>query len=578
LELKRARYVRYEHLPLRHKSGTPIEVEFVSNLYEVNHQLVAQCNIRDVTERNRASKALRESEERFRVTFDQASIGIAQIGLDGQLLRINHRYGALLGYSPEELMSRGLQAVTHSDDQATDSAFARRAIAGEMSSYSMDKRHWRKDGTLIWVNVTNTVAYDASHRPNYFLSVVQDTSVVQDITARKKLEEELLQARKMEAIGRLAGGVAHDFNNLLTVITGYCARILQRSGDEDTLCHEVGEISMAADRAAALTAKLLAFSRRQVLQRRITNLNKAIVEVRELIQRLIGEDIELVTVVEPGLGLVEADEGQVGQVIMNLAVNARDAMPAGGTISIHLSNVFLSEEYALSHLGVCSGRYLALSVRDTGCGMDAETQARMFEPFFTTKELGKGTGLGLSTVYGIVKEHGGHVSVESAPGTGTTVTVYLPRVEGAVAEGEMASIRTRTGGAERILVVEDDIQLRQLTVEVLRGAGYAVWEADNGEHALELIARETGPIHLMLTDIVMPRMNGRALAERVLSARQCGAVLYMSGYAGEQPADVEAIPAGAPLLVKPFTPERLLEIVRTTLDAGSGHTNRSARD
>jgi len=395
---------------------------------------------------------------------------------------------------------------------------------------------------------------------------------------RKKLEEELLQARKMEAIGRLAGGVAHDFNNLLTVITGYCARILQRSGDEDTLRLEVGQISMAANRAAALTAKLLAFSRRQVLQRRITNLTKTIVEVRELIRRLIGEDIELIITVEPGLGLAEADESQIGQVIINLAVNARDAMPAGGTLSIHLGNVFLSEEYALSHLGVCSGRYLALSVRDTGCGMDAETQARMFEPFFTTKEIGKGTGLGLSTVYGIVKEHGGHVSVESAPRKGTTIAVYLPRVEGAIGESEMVHLSTRTGGTERILVVEDDIQLRQLTVEVLRGAGYAVLEADNGERALELIARDPGPIDLILTDIVMPRMNGRVLAEQVLSSGKCGAVLYMSGYAGEGSAHVEAIPADAPLLVKPFTPEQLLERVRRMLDAGSGATDRGTRD
>lgn len=576
LQLKQNRSMRYEHLPLFHQSGAPIEVELVSNLYDVNGQMLVQCNIRDISEQKRASDALRESEERFRATFDKASIGIAHTGIDHQLLRINQEYCAILGYSSDELMRRGLQAITHPDDLAAEFAFSQRALSGALSSYSMDKRYWRRDGVLIWVSVTNTLIYDAEARPSYFISIVQDTSAVQDITARKRLEEELLQSRKMDAIGRLAGGVAHDFNNLLTVITGYCGRVLQRTDDQDTLRQEIGEISMAADRAAALTAKLLAFSRRQVIQRKVTNLNTVLVEMKDLLQRLIREDIGVITTVEPGLGLVEADEGQIGQVVMNLAVNARDAMPTGGTLSLSLRNEFLNDEYALNHLGVCSGRYVALSVRDTGCGMDAETQAQMFDPFFTTKELGKGTGLGLSTVYGIVKEHGGHLAVESAPGEGTTITVYLPRVENAVPQrDEAASVRSDLRGTETILVVEDDSQLRHLTAEILRGEGYTVLEAENGERALEFVARRQEPIHLMLTDIVMPVMGGRELARQVLSSSKCGAVLYMSGYARDATAQ-DALPTDAPLLSKPFTPERLLETVRSTLD--NGRTALGAND
>jgi len=391
------------------------------------------------------------------------------------------------------------------------------------------------------------------------------------------LQEELLQAQKMEAIGRLAGGVAHDFNNLLSIIIGYSDLILRRIHEDNSTRHEIDEIKIAGERAAALTAKLLAFSRRQVTKRKVMNLNSVIIGTQEMLKRLIGEDIEVAVNVEPGLGLVRVDEMQIGQVLMNLAVNARDAMPKGGRLTITWTNVLLQEEYTRRHVGVRPGRYVVLSVQDTGCGMDAETQARMFDPFFTTKEQGKGTGLGLSTVYGIVKEHDGHVAVESAVGTGTTIRIYLPTVEEAIEENGRASAENkRSTGTETILLVEDNDQLRRLIAELLQNEGYTVLEAENGSRALSISEREPEPIQLLLTDIVMPGMSGCVLAERLLASGNCKAVLYMSGYTGGATAHPEAIPMDAAILMKPFSPEQLLDRVRGILDAGATRLNIAA--
>jgi PAS domain S-box-containing protein len=541
-------------------------MELVGSTYEVDGKRAIQCNIRDVGA-SRASEALRESEERFQVTFDQAAVGIAQISPDGHLVRINQKYCDILGYTAEELLQRGLQAITHPDDLAVDLQHVRHALCGEIKSYSIDKRYWGKNGTLFWVNVTNNLISSPSGEPRYFISVVQDTSAVQDITERKNLQEELLHARKMEALGRLAGGIAHDFNNLLTVITGYCEMILPRLQDQEPFRYEIAEIKMAGERAAALTAKLLAFSRRQVAHRKVTHLNTVVTDIQELLRRLIGEDIELVVDVEPGLGPVEADPGQIGQVIMNLAVNARDAMPHGGTLSIKLATVDLDAQHVRKHLGIQPGRYVMLSVSDTGFGMDAETQARMFDPFFTTKEEGKGTGLGLSTVYGIVKEHDGHLDVESTVGGGTTMKVYLKRVESTVETSAKALRKAqRTAGTETILVVEDDDQLRHMVVQILQREGYTVLEAGNGLKALQLTHDQGRPIDLMLTDVVMSGINGCTLADQMISSRASNAVLFMSGYTGVGDARQEAVPRDASILMKPFTPEQLLLKVRSVLD------------
>lgn len=338
-------YVRYDNLPLRHKSGERIEVEFVSNVYEVNGRKVIQCNVRDITERKRAAKALRESEERFRLTFDQAAVGIAHVSPDGQLLRINHKFCDIVGYSPEELLAGKFQDLTYPGDLEADQVHVHSMLAGEMQSCLMEKRYVRKDGSLVWINLTDALVRHPSGDPKYFISVVQD------ITERKHLEEQFLQAQKMEAIGRLAGGVAHDFNNLLTVIIGHCELLLNRLGDHDTIRPQINEIKTAGGRAARLTAQLLAFSRRQIVQPEVINVNTVVADIEQLLHRLIGEDIRLITTFETGLWLVKVDRGQIGQVIMNLAVNARDAMPKGGTITLQAANVRLDDEYARSHVG-----------------------------------------------------------------------------------------------------------------------------------------------------------------------------------------------------------------------------------
>jgi PAS domain S-box-containing protein len=576
VEVMRDQYIRYENLTLCHKSGKRKTVEFVGNVYEADGRKTIRLNLRD-TCAVRTAEALQEGEERFRVIFDQAAVGIAQVAPDGRLLRINQKYCDLVGYPAAELMNGGLQAITHPDDLAVDSEHVHRALTGELRSYSMDKRHLKKDGTTIWVTATNTLVCYPSGAPRYFISILQDTSVIQDISERKNLQEELLQAQKMEAIGRLAGGVAHDFNNLLTIITGYCGMILGRAQVDNSTRHEIAEIKIAGERAAALTAKLLAFSRRQVAKRKVTNLNSVMIDTQEMLKRLIGEDIDLAVNVEPALGLVRVDEVQIGQVLMNLAVNARDAMPQGGTLAITWSNVLLEEDYTRRHVGVRPGRYVLLSVQDTGCGMDAETQARMFDPFFTTKAQGKGTGLGLSTVYGIVKEHEGHVEVESALGTGTTIRIYLPRVEEVIEESGTASAENkRRTGTETILLVEDDNQLRHLVAQLLQNEGYTVLEAENGSRALAISERESEPIQLLVTDIVMPGMSGCVLAEKLLASGNCNAVLYMSGYTGDAIAPCEAITADAPILMKPFSPEQLLDRVRGVLDAGALRPNAVA--
>ena len=555
-------YVRYENLPLRHKSGNHIEVEFVSNVYEVSGKKVIQCNVRDITERKQAAKALQESEERFRLTFDQAAVGIAHVSPDGQLLRVNQKFCDIVGYSSEELLAKKFQDITYPGDLEVDLAHVHRMLAGEIQTYLMEKRYVRKDGSLVWINLTDALARHSSGEPKYFISVVQD------ITERKHLEEQFLQAQKMEAVGSLAGGVAHDFNNLLTVIVGYCAILLKGLRDHDPMRREINEIKTAGERATRLTAQLLAFSRRQVVQPKVTDLNTVVADIEELLHRLIGEDIRLITTLETGLGLVKVDAGQIGQVIMNLAVNARDAMPKGGNVTLQLTNVGLGDEYARSHIGVQSGPYVMLSVSDTGCGMDAHTKARMFEPFFTTKEPGKGTGLGLSTVYGIVKLHNGHISVDSTQGMGSTVKIYLPRVEGAVkACIEPLAEVGRTRGTETVLLVEDDDQLRQLTSQILRGQGYTVLEADSGAEALLISQRHLGPIQLMLTDIVMPGMNGYVLAEQLKSSRSDTAVQFMSGYLGDAIWNQGPMRPDASIVTKPFTPERLLHKVREVLDA-----------
>jgi PAS domain S-box-containing protein len=522
----------------------------------------------DITERKRAEARLRESEERFRATFEQAAVGIGDVGIDGRWLRVNQRLCEMLGYTREELLQRTVDDVSHPDDLVADLATARQMVAGEIAQYSREKRYVRKNGGLLWVNLTASLVRDPGGAPKYFIAVAEDiTTRRRAEEALRESEEQLRQAQKMEAIGRLAGGVAHDFNNLLTIIRGRSELLRERVGPASPLRRDIELIEQTAERAAALTHQLLAFSRKQVLQTRLVDLNAVVDEMSVMLRRLIGEDVELVTTLAPGLGLVKADPGQLEQALMNLVVNARDAMPLGGRLTIRTANEWLDAAFARQHWGAPVGRCAMVAVSDTGAGMTPEIQAHIFEPFFTTKERGKGTGLGLATVYGIVEQHSGLIQVESAPARGSTFRIYLPVVDTEPPSPETAAPPARLPrGTETILLVEDEPEVRELVTEILRGHGYRLLAAVDSADALRILDERAETIDLLLTDVVMPGMSGRDLAERVRRSRPQVKVLYMSGYTDDAVGERGVLDPGMVLLQKPFTPRTLLRKLRDVLD------------
>jgi two-component system, cell cycle sensor histidine kinase and response regulator CckA len=516
----------------------------------------------DVTHRKEAEAALRESEERFRATFEQAAAGMGYTTLEGRYVRVNQRFCDIVGYTRDELLARTFQDITHPDDLERDLLAQRQLLAGELQTLAREKRYLHKDGSVVWIDLTVSMLREPSGEPKYLIAVVQD------ITARKQLEQELFHAQRMEGVGQLAGGIAHDFNNLLTVISGRSHLALEKLQPADPLRRDLDLIQKTAKRAAALTRQLLAFSRKQVLQPRVVDPNDMVDNSTNLLKRLIGENIELVFVPAPAIGRVRVDPGQLEQVIINLAVNARDAMPGGGRLTIETSNITLDAGYAARHVGVTSGPYVMLAVSDGGVGMDAPTRARIFEPFFTTKGPGKGTGLGLATVYGIVKQSSGHIRVYSEPGVGTVFKIYLPRTD-AAPEAEPSGDTTLPRGTETILLVEDEAEVRALAREVLEGLGYTLLEATNAAEAVLIAERHVGLINLLLTDVVMPRMSGRALAEAVTAVRPETTVLFMSGYTDDAIVRHGVLEAGVQLLEKPFTLQTLAVKVRAVLDRSS---------
>jgi signal transduction histidine kinase/CheY-like chemotaxis protein len=427
----------------------------------------------------------------------------------------------------------------------------------------------RKDGTKRYIETSVSLIKNSSGQPIGFRGIVRD------ITERKRAEEEMAavqeqfrQSQKMEAIGQLAGGIAHDFNNLLTVIKGYSQIASMELKEGDPLKERIELIKRAADRAADLTRQLLAFSRRQILEFKVIDLNTALRNLEKMLRRVIGEDIELVIHLPEDLGGVKTDPGQIEQVIMNLAVNAKDAMPDGGKLVIETANVDLDEEYVRNHVAVIPGRYVMLAVSDTGVGMTPEIKEKVFEPFFTTKKKGEGTGLGLSTVYGIVKQSGGNIWVYSELGKGTTFKIYLPRVDEPLDEiSEKVTVRKGLlRGSETILVVEDEEEVRKLVVRGLEGQGYRVLDAPQGFDAFLIGEEHQGPIHLLVTDVVMPKMSGRELAERILEILPEVKVLYMSGYTDNTIVHYGMLEKGVNYIQKPFTVEGLVQKVREVLD------------
>jgi PAS domain S-box-containing protein len=515
----------------------------------------------DLAERERIGKALRQSEARYRSLFERNKAGVFRSLVEDRILDCNQAFAQMFGYEREELLALPAHILYPGGKAERDARRAEFQKNPEETDKEMCYRH--KDGRPVWViqNVVVLKEEDGS-------TVVEGTVV--DITERHLLEEKLRQSQKMEAVGRLAGGVAHDFNNLLTVIEGYCRLLADRLESDPAAREQVKRIDDAAERAASLTRQLLAFSRKQVLQPRVINLTSLVANLDKLLRRLIGEDIELLTKTAPDLGLVKTDPSQIEQVIMNLAVNARDAMPDGGRLTLETANVELDSSYAEEHPGVIPGPYVMLAVSDDGTGMTAETQARIFEPFFTTKELGRGTGLGLSMVYGIVSQSGGHIWVYSELGHGTTFKIYLPRTDEKasnflVEKQVVSSLR----GTELILVVEDDPQLRELVNNILTASGYSVL-APTDAQAIHSIAEDAlSKINLLLTDVVMPGINGRELARQFVSRNPGIKVLYMSGYTENAIVHHGVLDESTHFLQKPFTPTALTAKVREVLDQKS---------
>jgi PAS domain S-box-containing protein len=510
-------------------------------------------------ERTRAEESLARAQATYRSLVEDSSFGIFQSTPDGRLLAVNPALVSILGYASEaELLHTNLARDVYVDPGQRPRLVEAVLKSGTLTAESQWRR---KDGKTITVRLTGRVVRDAQGRVEYF------NAIVEDITERQLLEAQLRQAQKMESVGRLAGGVAHDFNNVLTAIFGYADLVLEALPPDSPARQDLEEIRKAAERAAALTRQLLAFSRRQVLTPVVVSVNELVEDIDKMLQRLISADIELRLALAHDAGNCRADTGQLQQVLMNLVVNARDAMPTGGKLLIETSNTELTEQYTELHQAVVPGSYVMLAVSDTGIGMDAETKARIFEPFFTTKEKGRGTGLGLSTVYGIVKQSEGYVWVYSEPGRGTTFKLYFPRVAEPAAALPRPREMATLSGTETILLAEDDEMLRPLAKGLLDKLGYTVLEAENADQALGVAGAHAGPIHLLVSDVVMPGASGRELARRLAETRPATRVLYVSGYTDDAIVHHGMLEPGLHFLQKPFTPAALARKVREVLDA-----------
>jgi PAS domain S-box-containing protein len=546
-----------------HKDGSIVWAHVSSTLVEqvAGQGRVFVSYITNISERRRADEALRASERQFANAFEGAPIGIALVAPNGRWLKVNRSLCQITGYSRAELLGLTFQDITHPDDIAVDLEFVRRTLAEEIATYQLEKRYIHKSGEVVWVHLSVSLVKDDAGAPLHFIAQIQD------VTERRQMEEQLRQAQKLEAIGKLAGGIAHDFNNMLFVILASTDSALQNESLDPETREDIAEAQLAGERAAQLTKQLLAFSRRQILQPAVVDLAHVVLGMEKMLRSLLGDDVEM-QLPEPGdSGKVFADPSQITQIVMNLAVNARDAMPRGGRVSIDVANTQVEGGHGGDLRGAPPGAYVVLSVSDTGAGMDQATQLRIFEPFFTTKERGKGTGLGLSTVFGIVRQSGGYITVESGVGRGTTFRIYLPRTNRVAADTPTIPIPHTLEGTETILLVDDDERVRNITSAILRRSGYRVLVAQSAGDALLLSEQHGTKIHLLLSDVVMPRMSGPVLVERLTAARPAMRVLLFSGYADDPTFKEGALTTPRPFLQKPFMPGELLRKVREVLDA-----------
>jgi two-component system cell cycle sensor histidine kinase/response regulator CckA len=560
--LRERKTLTHEEICFRRKDGSPVWTLANMNLVEstdlAGGPTIVGTTV-DISERKRSKEALRESQQRF-AAFMRHLPGVAFMkNRQGQYIFYNEAAQGLFHLDPDDFLGK------------TDHEVWPKEYASRFVEHDLEVTHSKKLAESV---EPIPHKHGVHHWLIYRFPILDENDEVQfiggvgvDITERRQLEDQLRQSQKMEAVGRLAGGVAHDFNNLLTVISGYGHMILRDLPGEDPLHSCVEEVLKAASRATSLTNQLLAFSRRQVIQPKVLDLNALVANMDRMLRRVIGEHIELETVLSPGLGSVRADAGQLEQVIINLAVNARDAMPAGGKLSIRTGNVEVARSSRL-HADVRPGSYVRLTVADTGKGMDAEIMVHLFEPFYTSKETGKGTGLGLSTVYGIVKQSGGEVVVESKPGRGATFTIYLPRITEPALTAPLPEAQPAVrAGTETILLVEDELGVRQLVCEMLQRLGYQILQASGGAEALRLFEQHQGSIDLLITDVIMPQMSGRELAQRLKVLQPSLKVLYISGYTDDMLAHHGVLESNVYLLQKPFAPDELAKKLREVLDA-----------
>lgn len=556
-------------LELIAKDGHRVSVEVNTRLVLEEGVAVAVTGIaRDITDRKRAEAELR----RLAAVVQETADSVVVTDKEGNIQYVNPAFERITGYTKEEALNQNPRFLkSGKTDPAVYKKLWETIARGEVWSGHLINR--RKDGKLFEERVTISAIYDESHE------IVNYVAVKQDISDFVLLEEQLRQSQKMEAIGQLAGGVAHDFNNLLTAINGYSTLALQRLDDSHPVKSYLVEVKKAGERAANLTRQLLAFGRKQILQPMLINLNDVVTDMSKMLQRLIGEDIQLNAKLAPDLMRVKADPGQIEQVLVNLVVNARDAMPQGGDLTVETASVELDHDYASKRIGVSAGKYVMLAVSDTGTGMDEQTRARIFDPFFTTKEKGKGTGLGLSTVYGIIKQSGGNIWVYSEPNRGTTFKVYLPQIVAAVPQTEKPELEISIPtGSETILVVEDEDVVRGLTRQILEEAGYRVLDTARGEEAVQICAEGKESIALLLTDVVMPQTSGKEVADQASKLVPGLKVLFMSGYTDEAIVHHGVLDSNIEFIQKPFTPIALTMKIRDVLDAnGNGGRTREKK-